>query len=72
RRKKHREEKPLALMSPDIANIRRFAHVTTEEETLLASAQRPIVLLQKKAPNPGDGWALHACVLRGTSGGKPT
>jgi hypothetical protein len=27
---------------------------------------------KEKAPNPGDGWALHACVLRGASGGMPT
>ncbi len=52
RRKKHREEKPLALMAQDIATIRKFAHVTPEEEMLLTSPQRPIVLLQKKAPNP--------------------
>jgi hypothetical protein len=26
---------------------------------------------QKKAPNPGDGWAL-ICVLRGAPGGMPT
>jgi len=52
RRRKHREEKPLALMALDIAHIRKFAHVSEEEEALLTSPQRPIVLLKKRASNP--------------------
>ena len=51
RRRKHREEKPLALMSPDLDTLRRFAQTTPEEEELLMSPQRPIVLLAQKVPN---------------------
>jgi hydrogenase maturation protein HypF len=51
RSRKHREEKPLALMTRDLESVRRFARVTPEEEQLLLSPQRPIVLLAKKAPN---------------------
>ncbi len=51
RRRKHREEKPLALMTTDPASVRRFAHLTPEEERLLTCIQRPIVLLAKKEPN---------------------
>ncbi len=51
RRRKRREEKPLALMAPDLETIRRFADVTPEEEALLTSHRRPIVLLRKKTPN---------------------
>jgi hydrogenase maturation protein HypF len=52
RQRKLREEKPFAVMSADLARIRRYARVRPEEETLLTSIQRPIVLLQKKNPSP--------------------
>ncbi|MGD8649254.1 MAG: carbamoyltransferase HypF, partial [Desulfobacterales bacterium] len=52
RRRKMREEKPFAVMSYDIESVLRFARVGPEEETLLTSIQRPIVLLKKKFPNP--------------------
>ncbi len=51
RRRKHREEKPFALMSYDIRDIRRYAVVEPIDETLLLSPQRPIVILAKKLPN---------------------
>ena len=51
RRRKQREEKPLALMAPDLATIRTFAHLDPDEGEVLASPQRPIVLLRKRTPN---------------------
>ncbi|HAO20469.1 MAG TPA: carbamoyltransferase HypF [Desulfobacteraceae bacterium] len=51
RERKRREEKPFALMSCDMETIRNYAHVLPEEEALLKSHQRPIVLLRKKEPN---------------------
>lgn len=51
RQRKHREEKPLALMSYSLDSIRRYAHIEPDEEVLLTSLQRPIVLLKKKRPN---------------------
>jgi hydrogenase maturation protein HypF len=63
RERKRREEKPFALMSPDLERIRAYAEVRPEEAALLASPQRPIVLLQKREPNaiapavaPGNPW----------------
>ena len=50
RQRKHREEKPLALMCPSLEQIREFARVTKDEESLLNSIQRPIVILEKR-PN---------------------
>ena len=50
RQRKHREEKPLAIMARDIRVVKRLARISPDEETLLASPQRPIVLLQK-TPN---------------------
>ncbi|MFP4347124.1 MAG: carbamoyltransferase HypF [Desulfococcaceae bacterium] len=48
RERKGREEKPFALMAPSLAHIQRFARTTPDEERLLTSPQRPIVLFQKK------------------------
>ena len=50
RRRKHREEKPLAVMSADLEAVAAYAHITQGEAELLASMQRPIVLLAKKLP----------------------
>jgi len=52
RKRKHREEKPLALMSYDLDRIRTYAVIESEDEALLTSPQRPIVLLRKRNPNP--------------------
>ncbi len=52
RQRKHREEKPLALMSYDLEQIRPYAVVRPEDEALLTSVQRPIVLLTKKEAHP--------------------
>jgi len=50
--RKHREEKPLALMSIDLDRVRSYAEVIDDEERLLTLNQRPIVLLRKREPNP--------------------
>ncbi len=52
RSRKRREEKPFALMARNLESIRLFANITVEEERLLCSIARPIVLLQKKHPHP--------------------
>lgn len=46
RERKHREEKPLAVMVRDLAAARALARVGRDEERLLASVERPIVLLR--------------------------
>jgi len=52
RRKKNREEKPFAVMSYEIKQIREYAFIEPEEEKLLNSIQKPVVLLRKKDPIP--------------------
>jgi hydrogenase maturation protein HypF len=51
RERKRREEKPFAIMSYDVENIRKYAYVDPAEEELITSVQRPIVLLRKRRPN---------------------
>ncbi len=52
RRRKHRYEKPLALMSDSLQKIAAFAHLNDAEREILTSPQRPICLLPKRHPNP--------------------
>jgi hydrogenase maturation protein HypF len=51
RRRKLREEKPFAIMSIDLECIRKYAAFEPQEEKLLTSIQRPIVLLKKRTPS---------------------
>jgi hydrogenase maturation protein HypF len=50
RERKHREDKPFALMAPDLAAARELVELGPAEEQLLSSAARPIVLAR---PRPG-------------------
>jgi len=52
RKRKHREEKPFALMSLDPETIETYARMDTDSRALITSIQRPIVLLDNKQPNP--------------------
>ncbi|MEK6651230.1 MAG: carbamoyltransferase HypF, partial [Bacteroidota bacterium] len=47
RRRKHREEKPLALMMPDLECARGFCRIGPGEERTLTSSESPIVLLDR-------------------------
>ena len=49
RGRKRRSNKAFALMAPDVDAVRAFAEVSPEEEALLVSPERPIVLLARKA-----------------------
>lgn len=51
RQRKHREEKPLAVMVKDLEMVRRIVHVNRAEAELLTSRRKPIVLLRKKPRN---------------------
>ena len=61
RQRKGRLDKPFALMAWDVEAVRRFAVVSTEEETLLTSRARPIVLLRKRSD-----YYLSKCIAPGT------
>jgi hydrogenase maturation protein HypF len=49
RTRKHREEKPLALMAPSLAAAGVIGHVSKLERRLLLSPESPIVLLERRA-----------------------
>lgn len=79
RRRKHREEKPLAVMFRDLAMVREHAEVTDSAADLLASPAAPIVLVPRRAASalggsiaPGNPWLgallpyapVHVLLLR--------
>jgi hydrogenase maturation protein HypF len=48
RERKHREEKPFALLFPSLASVQAACQVSLLEQRLLLSPEAPIVLLEKK------------------------
>jgi hydrogenase maturation protein HypF len=56
RERKHREEKPFALMMPSLEVVRTYCEVSPAEVELLESQAAPIVLLQ---PKPGTDIAAN-------------
>jgi len=48
RTRKHREEKPFALMVRDLRTVKQLCLVSDEDELLLRSYARPIVLLRRR------------------------
>lgn len=63
RMKKRRSNKPFALMAPDVETIKKFCRVSPEEEALLLSNRRPIVLLKKSGNHLPDAVSpLNPCI----------
>ena len=65
RSRKVRQDKPFALMARDLAQVRELCHVAPEEEALLTSAARPIVLLERRED---DGVAEEVAPRQRTLG----
>ena len=68
RARKGRDEKPFAVMVPDLAAADRLAWLTEEERRLLASVERPIVLVPRRhdaalAPEVAPGSPLVGVLL---------
>ncbi len=49
RARKHREEKPLAIMAPSLDSVKILCEVSPLEERLLVSPESPIALLRRRA-----------------------
>ena len=60
RRRKHRPDKPFALMARDVASVRTICDVSAEDEAALVNVRRPIVVLPRLA-----GAAVSASVAPG-------
>lgn len=86
RRRKHRDEKPFALMARDLETVRSCCEVNAAEEKLLLSSRRPVVLLKRRTgcplPEeiaPGSGYLgvmlpytpVHLLLFADGGAGKP-
>ncbi|MBM6854019.1 carbamoyltransferase HypF [Mediterraneibacter glycyrrhizinilyticus] len=82
RERKHRAEKPLAVMCRSLETVRRICRLSASEEALLTSPAHPIILLSKKEQGsfPELSFSsrlgvmlpytpLHMLLLDGTYGG---
>jgi hydrogenase maturation protein HypF len=61
RDRKHRWAKPFAVMVRDLVEARRHADLSAEDEALLSSPARPIVLVERRVPaaaSAGPGTAV--------------
>jgi hydrogenase maturation protein HypF len=87
RSRKHREARPFALMTPDLAAAGRLVAVGEQEAALMAAARRPIVLVPRRpeapvaesvAPGSPDLGVmlpytpLHHLLIRDFAAGKAT
>jgi hydrogenase maturation protein HypF len=60
RQRKHREEKPFALMMPSLEMAREYCEITSAEQELLESQAAPIVLLHPKSGSD-IAWNVAHC-----------
>ena len=60
RQRKHREEKPFALMMPSLEVARKYCDISPAEQELLESQAAPIVLLHPK-PGTDIAWNVAHC-----------
>lgn len=51
RNRKHRVEKPFAVMVPDVETASESCELSSEEREILLSLERPIVILRRKNPS---------------------
>lgn len=54
RRRKHRDERPFALMCRDVEAVKKLCFLSLEEKARLTSPRAPIVLLKKRPEAPAD------------------
>ncbi len=60
RQRKHREEKPFALMMPSVEIVREYCEISPAEQELLESQAAPIVLLHPKT-GTDIAWNVAHC-----------
>jgi len=76
RRRKHREEKPFAVMFPSLASLRAAAELTGDDERWLTSAAAPIVLVRRRRGPDSTGRETRAserppAIAAGVAPGNP-
>ncbi len=62
RERKHREEKPFALMFPTLESVKTVCEVSPLEERLLRSPEAPIVLLRRRKQSPVSNFEFQIAI----------
>ncbi|MEX2115552.1 MAG: carbamoyltransferase HypF [Bacteroidota bacterium] len=65
RRRKHRDEKPFAVMVPSLKTVKELCSISPLEERLLLSPESPIVLLDRCSASRDAGKLIAASVAPG-------
>lgn len=65
RKRKHRDEKPFALMYPNLESVKKDCIFSALEERLLLSPSSPIVLLQKRISDESNYSMIASSVAPG-------
>ena len=65
RERKHREEKPFAVMFPTLDSVREACEISGLERRLLLSPESPIVLLRRRSAGPGAAPPIASSVAPG-------
>ncbi len=65
RRRKQRDDKPFALMAPDLETIAHYVEVSAEDRALLESPENPIVLMLQRTEPAGGAPPLAPEVAPG-------
>ena len=68
RERKHRPDRPFAVMLPSLEEARFCCHVSEEEARWLASAESPIVLLRRRGQEPEVAGQLSVVSCQLVSG----
>jgi hydrogenase maturation protein HypF len=71
RQRKHRPDRPFALMISTLDEVRRYCEVGDEEARMLASHKAPIVLLKKLAAQRLSGPEKYLTIVEGVAPANP-
>jgi len=66
RQKKHRDEKPFAVMFRDVSSVKNFCYLEVDEEREILSWRRPILILRQKkllSPSVSNGLKTTGAML---------
>ena len=66
RQRKHRDEKPFAVMFADVAAVKAACSLDDDEEAVLTGPARPIVLLERWDTGTGSTFIPHEAVAPGS------
>jgi hydrogenase maturation protein HypF len=71
RQRKHRPDRPFALMISTLEEVGRYCEISEEEAKMLVSHRAPIVLLKKLEPSLANNNENNSAIVEGVAPGNP-